>query len=293
MLAPVSASAASRSGWTSRGGQGTDAELNAEVDAKAHEKRNEGHRQEVEAARCQQADGSRQYEPDQRRERDRKNDAYGAHRQPQDPEQRRKHRPEDEMSILGKRAEFLVRQGHGACQANGHAMCQIKAERLCDGADRVARRGARLQRRIVHHRLDQQDMAYLAQVGRLVAGEERPPGEEGRPPGHSVLERPGEGRQRRLDVLQRNIALLEALQHVGQDNQGAAQARIGGQPSQEGRCAHEAARRLLHPQPPANTATLRVQRKGRRRASARSGTDPASPSGQRPNASRSHRQVRA
>jgi len=46
--------------------------------------------------------------------------------------------------------------------------------------------------------------------------------------------------------LQRNLALLETLQYVGQDNQGAAQARIGCQPRQERRRAYEAARRLLH-----------------------------------------------
>ena len=203
-------------------GEGTDAELNAEIDAKAHEKRNEGHRQEVEAAHDQQAGGGRQNEAYQRRDRDRKNDAYGPDRQPQDPEQCRKHRPEDQMSVLGKRREFLIRQWHGSGQANGHTMRLIEAERLGDVADRVARRGTRLQRCVVHHRLNQQDMPYLAQVGRFLADEERPPGKEGRPPGRSVLERLREGRHRRLDVLQRNVAVLETLQYVGQDNQGAA-----------------------------------------------------------------------
>ena len=126
------------------------------------------------------------------------------------------------MSILGKRGEFLIRRGTVPRQANGHTMRLIKAERLRDVADRVARRGTRLQRRIVHHRLNQQDMPYLAQVGRFLADEERPPGKEGRPSGRSVLERLREGRHRRLDVLQRNVALLETLQYVGQDNQGAA-----------------------------------------------------------------------
>ena len=150
------------------------------------------------------------------------------------------------MSVLGKRREFLIRQRHGSGQANGHAMRRIEAERLGDVADRVARRGTRLQRCIVHHRLNQQDMPCLAQVGRFLAGEERPPGKEGRPPGRSVLERLREGRHRRFDVLQRNLAVLETLQYVGQDNQGAAQARIGCEPRQEGRCAYEAARRRLH-----------------------------------------------
>ena len=142
----------------------------------------------------QQAGGSRQNEAYQRRDRDRKNDAYGTDRQPQDPEQCRKHRPEDQMNVLGKRGEFLIRQRHGSGQANGHTVRRIKAERPGDVADRVARRGTRLQRGVVHHRLNQQDMAYLAQVGRFLAGEERPPGKEGRPTGHGVLERLREGR---------------------------------------------------------------------------------------------------
>ena len=194
----------------------------------------------------QQAGGGRQNEAYQRRDCDRKNDAYGPDRQPQDSEQCRKHRPEDQMSILGKRREFLIRQGDGSGQANGHPMRLIKAERLRDIADRVARRGTRLQCTIVHHRLNQQDMPYRAQVGRFLADEERPPGKEGRLPGRSFLERLREGRHRRLDVLQRNVALLETLKYVGQDNQGATQARIGGQPRQEGRCAYEITRRRLH-----------------------------------------------
>ena len=150
------------------------------------------------------------------------------------------------MSILGKRHEFLIRQGDGSCQANGHTMRLIEVERLGDAADRVARRGTRLQRCIVHHRLNQQDMPYLAQVGRFIAGEERPPGKEGRSPGRSVLERLREGRHRRFDVLQRNLAVLQPLQYVGQDNQGAAEARIGREPRQERRGAYEATRRRLH-----------------------------------------------
>ena len=226
-------------------GQRADAELNAEIDAKAHEKRNEGHRQEVEATDHQQADGGGQNEADQRRERDRQNDADRPHGQPQDAEQGHEHGAEDEMGVLGQRGKLLVGQGYRSGQANGHAMRLIKPERLRDGADRVARRGARLQGGIVHHRLNQQDMPCLAEVGRLPAGEKRAPREEGRAPSHGVLERFRKGRQRRFDVFWRDLALLETLQYVGHDDQGAAQARIGGQPRQEGRRPYKATRRRL------------------------------------------------
>ncbi len=223
-------------------GKRTDAQLNAEIDTEAHEERNEGDGNEVETANHQQSAGSRQDEACQSRNHDRKNDARRADRKPQDPQQRRKHRPEDDMNILGKRREFLVRQRYGACQPNAHTVRRIKTERPGDVANRIARRRSRLQRRIVHHRLNQQDMTRLP-AGCFFADEEFPPGKEGRPAGHGVLERFREGCHCRFDVLQRSLAVLDALQHLGKDSQDAAQTLIGPQSHQQGSRLHEAIRR--------------------------------------------------
>ena len=190
------------------------------------------------------------------------------------------------MSILGKRREFLVRQGYRPGQANAYTMRRIKAQRLRDGADRVARRSTRLQRGIVHHRLNQQDMPCLAQVGRFPAGEERAPGKEGRAPRHSVLERLREGRHRRFDVLQRNLALLEALQDVGQRQPGHRAGSDRWRPATGAALRGQGHSSPTRHRPTAGTATLRARRKDLRRAIARSGKDPASPSGPPPDAGR-------
>ncbi len=220
----------------------TDAQLNAEIDTEAHEERNEGHRNEVETANHQQSASCRQDEACQSRNDDRKNDARRADGKPQDPQQRRKHRPEHDMNILGKRREFLVRQRNRACQPNANTVRRIKTERPGDMTNRIACRGSRLQRRIVHHRLNQQDMTRLA-AGCLPVDEERPPGKESRPARHGVLERFREGRQCRFDVLQRSFAVLDAHQHLGKYSQDAAQALIGPQSHQQGSSLHEATRR--------------------------------------------------
>ena len=72
------------------------------------------------------------------------------------------------MNVLRERGEFLIRQRHRAGQPNGHTVRRIKTERTGDPANRVARGGPRLQRGVVHHRLNQQDMARLP-AGRFPA----------------------------------------------------------------------------------------------------------------------------
>ena len=195
------------------------------------------------------------------------------------------------MNILGERCEFLIRQRHGACQPNADAVRRIEAERSGDMANRVARGGPGLQRRIVHHRLNQQDMARLP-AGRFLVGEESPPGKEGRPAGRSVLERFREGRYGRLDVLQRDLAALDGLHHVGKRSQDAAQALVGPQPHQHGRRLYEPICRRPDILQGAGTAGPRARRRDLRWAIARSGKDPACPSAQRPAASLRHPRVR-
>ena len=102
MAVPVAVRAAARFGWTRRSASATDAELNTEVDAETDEQRDEGDRDEVEAACRQQADGCREDQADQRGGEDRYHDARRTHRQPQDSQERGEHRAEEQVRILGQ-----------------------------------------------------------------------------------------------------------------------------------------------------------------------------------------------
>ena len=222
-------------------GQAADAELNAEVDAESDEQRDEGDRDEVEAGRRQQTDGGGEDQADQRGDEDRHHDARRTHRQPQDPQERGKHRAEEQVRILGQRREFLVRQRHRTGQAHGHAMRRIQAERAGGRADGLARRRPGLQRRIVHHRLNQHDVPRVAWLcGRLC--DQRAPRKEGRLAGQRFFKRLRERRHRGFDVLERALSALDPFQHVGDGGQDAAQAGIGGERGKQGLRPHEPCR---------------------------------------------------
>ena len=171
--------------------------------------------------------------PTKRGDEDRHHDARRTHRQPQDSDERGKHRAEEQVRILGQRREFLVRQRHRTGQSHGHAMRWIQAKRAGGRADGLARGQSGLQRRIVQHRLKQHNVSRVAWLCRR-ACDQRAPGEEGRLAGHRLVKRLRERRHRGFNVVKRALPALDPFQHVGDGGQDAPQAGIGGERGQEG-----------------------------------------------------------
>ena len=209
-------------------GQAADAELDAEVDAKPDEQRDEGDRDQVEAANRQQTDGSREDQADKRGGEDCNDDTRGAHRQPQDSQERDKHGSEEQVRVLGQRRELLVRQRHRSGQAHGHAMRRIQAKRPGRRADGFARGRAGLQRPIIHHRLDQNDVPCLAGPGRR-PGDERAPREEGWLARRYLFECLGERRHRGFYVVELGLAVFDTLQDIRDGGQDTPQTGVGGE----------------------------------------------------------------
>jgi len=140
---------------------------------------------------------------------------------------------------------------------------------------------------------NQQDVPHIAQAGDFS-------------PMKNVRQKKEGGRPwpQRLTCLEKAVSVgsmscsaprscLRALHHVGKDNQGAAQARIGCQPHQEGRCAHEATSSPPPHHPMARATTPPVQKNGPP-SGHRTGLEEIPPllQSKRPGASRRHRQVR-
>ena len=73
-----------------------------------------------------------------------------------------------------KRAELLVRHRHRSGQANARLIVGSKLEVGRSFADRIARRLTGLQRGKVEHRLDFDEMAKLARLGRLPGQQHAP-----------------------------------------------------------------------------------------------------------------------
>ncbi len=146
-------------------------------------------------------------------------------------------------------------------------MVGIQVQLPCRRADRGARRGARLQRPVVQHRLDEDEAPRVA-CPRRRSGEEPPPREEGGPAVGRGREDVGERRHGALKAAQPRLAAADALQRGQQAGHHAAETRVCGQGTEKGLRRDELLRRRLYlgerqqEQPVAfkETAALRLPR---------------------------------
>ena len=106
--------------------------------------------------------------------------------------------------------------------------------------DRLAGGAARFDRGEIEHRLDLNEAAQVARLGRLALGQQ-PPREMRRASGQHIVDRVGRHVHRPGQRVGRNKAVRRAQQAEIQPGQRAAQARVGAQcPDQRRRLAHPA-----------------------------------------------------
>ena len=213
-------------------GEAADAELDTEIDAETDEEWNEGNGDEVEPPGRPQPEGRRHGKADKGRDHDGKDDPDGPDGQPENTQQRHDHCREDDIGVLSQRHEFFVAERHGTGQPDSNAVSRIEAKRTGGLPNRRARGCARLQLRIVQHRLDQYDAPRYARFGRR-SGDEGLPGKVRRLSCHRLLDGIGEGTYHRPDTVERTLLGLDALRRGGHRRHDASQARVGVQQRQE------------------------------------------------------------
>ncbi len=214
-------------------GAEADAELDAEVDAQAHEERDEGHRDDVEAVVDQQPPGRRHDETGQGGDQDGRDQPRRLHRQPQHQHDGPQRQERNQQGAIRQGAELVVLQRSLAGETHIHPVGGIQIQALGHRPDGVGGLRARFQLIEVELGVHQDQVAKLARVG-LSPGDHGAPGEVGRLALVQGFQGVGQAVDRPVQVLQGGLARTYPLQRGVQRVRHAAQAGIGGHRAQEG-----------------------------------------------------------
>ena len=221
-----------------------DAELDAEVDAETDEQDGERDRYQVERAEHQQPRRRGNSESDEDACHHGAGDSPRPDGDPQQCDHRCDHRRRIESGAICERRELVVGERYWPGKPDADIRVRVEAERASGVADCRRRPFTRLQRRIVQHRLDEDEPAQCARL-RRTAGEQRLPGECQRIASNDRFERRGQRIQRRDEHVDRCSTLPHAVEHQRHGVDHTAHGWIGRERSDHRLRANDPLHRLL------------------------------------------------
>jgi hypothetical protein len=219
------------------------AELNAEIDADAHEQHCERDRDRIERAHHPQSERRRDGQSHENAEEHRQDDFRRLQRQPKDGQ----HHDDGAERIL----ECMILEGCKLLVLDrdraGEAQARVVLPFESDIGGRLANCGggglARLERAIVDHRADVDEPAQVARRGRLVV-HQLPPGKACRLTFERVLDRLGEHGERTHHVVERILLRRYALEGESERLHQAAPRGVAGEHLDQRLRLREATHRL-------------------------------------------------
>ncbi len=140
------------------------AELDAEIDGDADEQHGEGDGDQVEGSDRDRGERPRRRKSDDEGRENRHDDAPGPEREEEDDRDEREGEQRRAAGALRHRRELLVGERHRSGQAHPHPALRRETELLGSGPDRRSRPEAGLQRVVVEHRLDQDEVPELLRL---------------------------------------------------------------------------------------------------------------------------------
>ena len=205
-----------------------DAELQSKIDAQSDEQHREIYRNQIKRPDHQHAERRRNGQAYDETDEYGKDDPRPAQRHPKNEQHNGDRHGGIERGVFLDGGEFLVGHGDRAGEAQARLILAREIEVRGGLPNGGARLAARLQLRIVEHRLDIEEPAEFVGSGRTALNK-LVPGKARRLSGVDLLERIGGKRQRPSHIVQRDLAALHAEQPELQGLDHAAQARIAGQ----------------------------------------------------------------